>query len=44
MIGCSTAGEIAGTEVLDDAIVATAIRFERTTIRTALASAEPGVG
>ncbi len=36
MIGCSTAGEIAGTEVLDDAIVATAIRFERTTIRTAL--------
>jgi hypothetical protein len=36
IIGCSTAGEIAGTEVLDDAIVATAIRFERTTIRTAL--------
>ncbi|MFZ9898775.1 MAG: FIST signal transduction protein [Gemmatimonadaceae bacterium] len=36
IVGCSTAGEIAGTEVLDDAIVATAIRFERTTIRTAL--------
>jgi hypothetical protein len=36
IVGCSTAGEIAGTEVLDDAIVATAIRFEHTTIRTAL--------
>lgn len=36
IVGCSTAGEIAGTEVLDDSIVATAIHFEHTTIRTAL--------
>lgn len=33
-IGCSTAGEIVGTGVLDDHISATAIRFETTGVRT----------
>lgn len=32
---CSTAGEICGTQVLDDAIVATAVRFEHAHVRTA---------
>ena len=36
IVGCSTAGEISGTEVLDDSIVATAVAFEHTRIRTAL--------
>jgi hypothetical protein len=36
VIGCSTAGEIAGIEVLDDSAVATAIQFERTEVRTAV--------
>ncbi|MEK0430375.1 MAG: hypothetical protein RL139_179 [Gemmatimonadota bacterium] len=36
IIGCSTSGEICGTDVLDDSIVATAMQFEHTTIRTAL--------
>ncbi len=30
--GCSTAGEIAGTQVHDESLVATAIRFERSTV------------
>jgi hypothetical protein len=30
--GCSTAGEIAGTRVHDETLVATAIRFERSTV------------
>jgi hypothetical protein len=34
-IGCSTAGEIYGTTVADDTVVATAIRFERTTVKGA---------
>ena len=37
IVGCSTSGEICGTEVLDDSIVATALQFEHTTIRTVLA-------
>lgn len=32
MVGCSTAGEIADRRVLDDSIVATAVRFERTRV------------
>lgn len=32
LIGCSTAGEIIGTRVLDDSVVATAIEFEKTAI------------
>lgn len=35
LFGCSTAGEIAGTQVFDDTIVATAVRFDRTTVKTA---------
>ncbi len=33
LVGCSTAGEICGTRVLDDSIVATAVAFEGTQIR-----------
>lgn len=32
LFGCSTAGEICGMQVLDDTIVVTAIRFERTEV------------
>ena len=32
-IGCSTAGEVCGDQVLDDSIVVTAIQFESTTIQ-----------
>lgn len=35
LFGCSTAGEIRGTQVSDDSLVATAIRFERSRIETA---------
>jgi hypothetical protein len=33
LLGCSTAGEIMGTTVLDEGLVATAIHFEHTTLR-----------
>jgi hypothetical protein len=36
VVGCSTAGEIAGTQVLDDSAVATAVEFERTEVRVAV--------
>src|SRR6266487_2135006 len=32
LLGCSTAGEISGTRVLDDSLVATAIQFEHTAL------------
>src|SRR5687767_8104024 len=32
MFGCSTAGEICGTEVSDDTLVATAIHFDHTRV------------
>jgi len=35
LFGCSTAGEILGTEVFDDSIVATALQFESTTLEIA---------
>lgn len=35
VFGCSTSGEIAGTQIFDDSIVATGIRFDRTDIVTA---------
>ena len=38
IFGCSTAGEIAGMQVLDDSLVATAIAFEATTVRLACES------
>jgi hypothetical protein len=37
LFGCSTAGEICDTSVSDDSIVATAVEFERTTLRSASA-------
>jgi hypothetical protein len=33
LLGCSTAGEICGTQVSDDSVVATAVNFESTQIR-----------
>ncbi len=33
LIGCSTAGEISATKVLDDSLVLTVINFEKTTIK-----------
>jgi hypothetical protein len=35
MVGCSTAGEIAGTAVCDDSLVATALEFERSRVHVA---------
>ncbi len=35
IFGCSTAGEICGTQVTDDSLVVTAVDFEYTTLRTA---------
>jgi hypothetical protein len=32
LLGCSTAGEISGTQVLDESLVATAVQFEQTTL------------
>jgi hypothetical protein len=35
LFGCSTAGEIYGTQVTDDSLVATAVQFDRTEVRGA---------
>ncbi len=35
VLGCSTAGEICGTQVSDDSLVATAVHFEHATLRGA---------
>lgn len=35
IVGCSTAGEISGTNVLDGSVVSTAIQFEKTTVSSA---------
>src|ERR687891_1909600 len=37
VIGCSTSGEIVGDEVVDDSVIATAIAFDHTRLRTAVA-------
>jgi hypothetical protein len=42
IVGCSTAGQIAGTSVFDEGAVATAIQFERT--RLALATVQTSAG
>ena len=42
LLGCSTAGEIVGTQVRDDGLVATAIGFEKTQVRTAAIVLFPG--
>ncbi|MGE3274921.1 MAG: FIST signal transduction protein [Vicinamibacterales bacterium] len=39
MIGCSTAGQIAGTQVFDEGAAATAIEFAHTTVRVAVEGA-----
>lgn len=36
-IGCSTAGQIRGTEVFDEGAIATAVKFDHTTVRVATA-------
>jgi len=38
ILGCSTAGEICGAQVSDDSLVATAIQFEHTQVRSAQTS------
>jgi hypothetical protein len=38
ILGCSTAGEISGTQVSDDSLVVTAIHFEHTQVRAAQVS------
>jgi len=40
IVGCSTAGEICGTEVNDDTLVATAVNFEHTEVRLAQAQVD----
>jgi hypothetical protein len=35
VIGCSTSGEIVGDEVIDDSVIATAVAFDHTRVRTA---------
>jgi hypothetical protein len=35
LIGCSTSGEIVGDEVIDDSVIATAVTFDHTRLRTA---------
>jgi hypothetical protein len=37
VIGCSTSGEIVGDEVVDDSVIATAVTFDHTRLRTASA-------
>src|SRR5690242_12489560 len=34
LLGCSTAGEISGTQVFDDSLVATAIEFEHSQVHS----------
>jgi hypothetical protein len=43
VIGCSTSGEIAQTQVHDDSISAAIVRFDRVTLRFASAKLAPGV-
>ena len=38
VIGCSTSGEIIGDEVVDDSVIATAVAFDHTRLRTACAT------
>jgi hypothetical protein len=42
LLGCSTAGEIAGTMVLDESLVATAIRFEQSQVKANVITLSPG--
>jgi hypothetical protein len=40
VVGCSTAGEIAGTEVKNDSLVLTALAFESSTVKAAVIAVE----
>jgi hypothetical protein len=42
LLGCSTAGEIAGTNVLDDTVVVTIVRFESTQMKAYPLITNPG--
>ncbi|NJN49479.1 MAG: hypothetical protein HC805_06525, partial [Alkalinema sp. RL_2_19] len=42
LLGCSTAGEIVGTQVLDDSLVVTAIEFEQSQVKSAAIHLLPG--
>lgn len=42
LFGCSTAGEICGTQVSDDSLVVTAVQFEHTQLRRVQVSLGPG--
>lgn len=42
LLGCSTAGEIRGTTVADDSLIATAIRFEHTQVHGNAITLKPG--
>jgi hypothetical protein len=44
LFGCSTAGEICGTQVSDDSLVVTAIHFEHTQVRGAKIAISTAVG
>jgi hypothetical protein len=43
VIGCSTAGEIAGVHVQDESVVVTAVAFENARVQVATAAVESGV-
>jgi hypothetical protein len=42
ILGCSTSGEIIGDAVVDDSVIATAVEFENTRLRTASATMTEG--
>ncbi|MES2154385.1 MAG: FIST N-terminal domain-containing protein [bacterium] len=42
LVGCSTAGEIAGTHVMDDSLVATAVRFKKAHVEVARVNLRDG--
>ena len=44
IVACSTAGEISGTQVLDDSLALTAIHFEHTRVRCAQITLGEGLG
>ncbi len=44
IIGCSTAGEIFGTSILDHSLTVAVVRFESTTLKTASAAVPPSDG
>src|SRR6266516_2372027 len=43
LLGCSTAGEISGTRVLDESLVATTVQFEQTTLQKVRIKLQNGI-